>query len=242
MTKEQILAAVRKAAAANAGKPLGRARFAAATGISEKHWAGKYWIRWSDLVRDAGLTPNSYNVGRASDEMLERLTGFVAELGHFPVTGELKLKRRADATFPDAKTFSRFGSKADLVAAVASFAEQHGNQTVVDICQGLTGLTASLSASGTKLGIADIGYVYLVQHGTRREFKVGRTTNPLRREGEVAIELPRQLKPLHVIKTDDPAGVEAYWHRRFAEKRLKGEWFALSAQDVAAFKRWRRIV
>jgi Meiotically up-regulated gene 113 len=86
------------------------------------------------------------------------------------------------------------------------------------------------------------GYVYLMRHGSAREFKIGRTSNPIRRAGEVGIELPQRLEPLHVIETDDPGGVEAYWHRRFAEKRLKGEWFALTAQDIRAFKRWRKIL
>lgn len=85
------------------------------------------------------------------------------------------------------------------------------------------------------------GYVYLLKHGNRREYKIGRTWNAVRREGEVRIELPEKLESIHYIKTDDPVGVENYWHRRFADKRKEGEWFALTAADVRAFKRWRRI-
>ena len=86
-----------------------------------------------------------------------------------------------------------------------------------------------------------VGYVYLLKHGTLREYKIGRTYNPIRREGELGIQLPEKLQPVHYIETDDPAGIENYWHTRFASKRKEGEWFALTAQDVRAFKRWRRI-
>jgi Meiotically up-regulated gene 113 len=86
-----------------------------------------------------------------------------------------------------------------------------------------------------------VGYLYIFKHGTRREYKIGRTKNSLRREGELGIQLPEKLTPVHHIKTDDPAGIESYWHTRFATKRKEGEWFALAPDDVRAFKRWKRI-
>jgi Meiotically up-regulated gene 113 len=65
----------------------------------------------------------------------------------------------------------------------------------------------------------------------------------VRREGELGVQLPEKLPPIHYIETDDPDGIETYWHKRFESqgKRKEGEWFALTAADVRAFKRWKRI-
>ena len=53
----------------------------------------------------------------------------------------------------------------------------------------------------------------------------------------LAVNLPEELELIHAISTDDAYGIEGYWHRRFAEKRRGGEWFALTTDDVRAFKR-----
>ena len=86
---------------------------------------------------------------------------------------------------------------------------------------------------------AEIGFVYLLKCG--KFYKIGKTNTAGRREYELAVQLPEKFKTVHVIRTDDPSGIEAYWHKRFETKRRNGEWFDLDALDVAAFKRWKTM-
>jgi hypothetical protein len=79
------------------------------------------------------------------------------------------------------------------------------------------------------------GYVYLIKSG--RYSKSGKTNAVGRREYELAIQLPERATTIHVIRTDDPGGIETYWHKRFEAKRKNGEWFELDSADIAAFKR-----
>jgi hypothetical protein len=77
--------------------------------------------------------------------------------------------------------------------------------------------------------------VYVMKSG--RFYKIGRSNSAGRREYELGLQLPEPIAMVHAIRTDDPVGIEAYWHKRFEAKRKNGEWCELGTTDVAAFRR-----
>jgi hypothetical protein len=243
MDKAHILREIKRTAQANGDVPLGFRKSESETGIRKSDWLGTHWARWNDAIREAGLAPNEMKPATPVTELLEKYAKFAEELGRLPASGDHRFKERRDPEFPDRSTFSkRIGSKAELVLQLLEYCRDRGEfQGVVGMCEVFIRSHQKRSHEEASAQV-QTGFVYLLKHGSRRQYKIGRTNNRLRREGEIGIELPEQIEPIHVIETDDPVGVEAYWHRRLAEKRLKNEWFALTPDDVRAFKRWRRIL
>lgn len=241
MDKENILAEIRRTAGANGGKALGLRNFETETGIGYTDWYPGYWLRWSDAVREAGLEPNQKFVAYDDEFLLENVVRLTRRLGHVPVQGEFKRESKEDCNFPSSKAISRLGTKSQLASRIVSYCEDNpGNDDVASLWREVP-VSEEPPATESDDGAPLVGYVYLLKHGSRREYKIGKTNDPVRREGELGIQLPEKCQPVHYIKTDDPAGVEAYWHNRFRDKRKEGEWFALTPQDVKAFKRWKRI-
>ncbi|MBI1348491.1 GIY-YIG nuclease family protein [bacterium] len=235
MDKTHILNEIRRLAVENGDAPVGRERFERETGIRESDWSGKYWIRWNDAVREAGYEPNQLNAAHDEEFMLSAYIGLVRELGKVPVQAELEMKRRNDANFPSSKTFRRFGGKNGLISHAAGYCEQNQLHDVLDLLRPALELATRTTPDEPEEIEPSLGYVYLLQAG--KYFKIGRTNSLGRREYEIGLQLPERAKTVHVIETDDPVGIESYWHRRFAECRKNGEWFELKSTDVKAFKR-----
>jgi hypothetical protein len=236
MNKTHILQEIKRTAEANDGKPLGQGRFENETGIKKTDWYGKFWARWNDALREAGLSANQLQAAYGKNELLDKYAQYVLELGRLHSSGDLRLKTRSDLEFPSHSSFdNHFGTKLELVKHLADYCRsKNGYGEVTQLCEEYVERNQGVLVEPESQE-GEIGFVYLIKSG--RFHKIGRSNSAGRREYELAIQLPENPSTVHVIKTDDPNGIENYWHNRFAQKRKKGEWFEFSAADIAAFKR-----
>ncbi|GAB7143505.1 GIY-YIG nuclease family protein [Mycobacterium riyadhense] len=238
--KDLILVRIQELAAANGGKPPGRERFATETGISDSTWRGRYWITWSEAVAEAGFAPNVMNIQKLDDDSLLRELALVTRrLGRFPTDAHLRMERRNNPDFPSEKVFAnRLGKKANQVARLRAFTQSiDGFADVLEIL--VHEQVADQKLSDTTSDDTH-GYVYMIRSG--KYYKVGFASHVGRREYEIGLQLPERVELIHSFATDDPAGIERYWHQRFRDRRRNGEWFLLSAADIAAFKRRRKFM
>ena len=236
MTKQHILNEIKRTAQANGGLPVGWRKFRSETGIKENDWCGKYWVRWSEAIEEAGFPSNSFMVGYDEQFLLKSFVTLIKELSHFPVKAEMRMKRLNDDSFPSEKAFRQFGNKGNLAGRIIKFCKEHGgNDDVIAICETLC--RSESPAENDSQDEFEIGFVYLLKSG--KYYKIGRSNAAGRRERELQIQLPEAAKHVHVISTDDPVGIEAYWHNRFAAKRIRrdAEWFDLDSSDIKAFRR-----
>jgi hypothetical protein len=230
--REQILSEIRRLAAANGGQPPGHRSFERETGIRVSTWRGVYWARWGDAVAEAGLQPNLKNVGFEEQFVLSKIAESCRYFGKLPTAMEFRLYRKSHPDFPNDRAIARrFRTTANMHRLLAEWAS--ADKSRIDITRMLADRLAESEPSGKRRGE---GFVYLIRWGAH--YKIGRGDQLERRVKQVRTGLPDSGSLVHSIKTDDPPGIEAYWHRRFADKRAEnGEWFKLTSSDVAAFRR-----
>jgi hypothetical protein len=250
LTKAHILGEIARLAQANSGKVFGNKAFCNETGIREYDW-GKYWPRWGDAVREAGLTPNAFSSAHDQNAVLEKLASFTRRLGRFPSQAEMRIERLRDPSFPSDRPLRRVGLKSDLLNKLGDFCAAHTDLN--DVCVLLPNSPIPPDKYQTKTEfrehekeIGSNAYVYLIR--SHDLYKIGFTRAPYRRAAEIANQSARGAELIHLLSTDDPVGIERYWHERFADKRVaavnkqSGEWFSLSEAEVRSFKRRRSFM
>lgn len=230
--RDQILGEIRRLATKSGGQPPGARLFEKETGIREGAWRGVYWARWGDAVTEAGLTPNVALEKYDEVFLLGKIADLCRELGKAPTAMEFRIYNRSHPEFPSQKAVYRhFQSSENMFRRLAEWTAT--NEAYADVAAMLAG---RLEKPAHEKSSSVDGFVYLIQWGAN--YKIGRGDQLEKRVKQVRTGLPDSGKLVHAIRTDDPPGIEAYWHRRFADKRAEnGEWFKLTKNDVAAFKR-----
>jgi hypothetical protein len=231
ITRQHVLGEIRRTAALNGNIPLGSRSFEQLTGIRSHEWQ-RFWPRFSEAQQEAGFEPNKRKAAIPDHVMLEKLALLTRAHGHRPTIGELRIAKRSDPAIPSIEAFLRLGDFEAITERLRIFATER--EEFADIIELLPAAESASDVDSADDECA-LGFVYLMK--MNRNYKIGRTNSTGRREYELALQLPEKASLIHEIKTDDPVGIEKYWHSRFAEKRLNGEWFALAAADVSAFRR-----
>lgn len=232
--RDHIVAEIRRIAADAGGKAPGRAVFERETGIRPSAWLGVHWARWGDALREAGFDANQKQGRTDRSEIVRHLVEATRHFERIPTYAEIRLFARTVEGFPSHSTvFNNFPSKGDIAVAIQEWiAGRDGFDDVVDL---LPPQEETVAAKPTPSARAVEGFVYLIKSGDF--YKIGRSDDAERRFKQISIALPDRAELFHTIRTDDPPGIEAYWHRRFADRRANGEWFKLTPADIAAFRK-----
>lgn len=80
------------------------------------------------------------------------------------------------------------------------------------------------------------GYVYLLKMVNGEYYKIGRTKNYQNRLETFGVKLPFPVEYEYILQAKDMYQLERELHQRFADKRVGGEWFALSQADIDYIK------
>lgn len=230
--RERVVSEIRRVVA-DTGRVPGIKTFELETGILRREWMGKIWARWSDAVREAGYNPNGLVQRLDTDVVIRSIANSCLALGRLPSANDLKLYAHQNPGFPSTGTIeNHFPRRALLIEALRGWVvkPENGEFAIVAAM-----LSDAPPIAATALVQQGYGHVYLLRAGDH--YKIGQSSDLEKRVKSINVALPDKATLEHAISTDDPSGIEAYWHRRFADCRANGEWFKLSKADVLAFKK-----
>lgn len=246
ISREELLAEIRKFVTANNGAIPGERTFVAANRIKQSAWKGKHWARWTDAVREAGYDPNALTQKIPDEGILEQLAGFITKLGHFPVRDEINMQSRIASGFPVWQTIrKRYGGMPQTAAALLVFSRETANTALAKLCEARLeheALKPKREANDQRQTIAKTGFVYLKYSPSLRLYKIGKANDAHKRGAGISLLLPEDLVPKHEIRTDCPYILEKYWENRFRAKKKQGEWYDLTSADINSFKKRREFI
>ncbi len=131
----------------------------------------------------------------------------------------------------------------ELIEGLTAYVEKYPDSLVEDAHKEFHERHFGLSVSGSSdyyqkvdkpLRKKKKGFVYLMI--SRDGYKIGRSWDPKGRLKELKRSAP-SLELIHTFEADDVLLAEKTLHRRFADRRISGEWFDLSPGEVEGIKK-----
>jgi hypothetical protein len=240
-SRDDLIAVLQRTARENGNRPLGQRSFYVETRTSRRDLWNVGIRNYGELCELAGYPPNAFQEAIDPNYLMEALAKLASRLGRFPGSTDREMARRSDSTFPAAETYRAARRKrGPLEEQLRDWCRLRPEYAAVQSLAAGAISTSSRAAGRVNSGGKMVaGYVYLMRYGgTGRHYKIGMSDDTGRRLSQLSGMVPGNLRLLHIIETDDPAGIERYWLQRFQGKLVKGkkEIFQLDAADVAAFK------
>ena len=79
--------------------------------------------------------------------------------------------------------------------------------------------------------------VYLIGIPEESRYKIGYTNRSIdNRVNEIQTGNPKKIEVLEIFETEHHIKVESWMHKIHHQKRMEGEWFELTDEDVKNFK------
>ncbi len=236
MNKEAIIKKI-KALAEERGGHVSFDVFIEESGITAQWLRGQEWFRgWNNLLTELGLRTRNFGTPRTPPMVVATAVAkLIVREGCWPKEDDLRREKKRDSSFPSIaviRPLKKSGELARLIKSLGENDKRYANAAQI-VAEQFGIADKNISDAETVERVR--GYVYLLRSG--RRYKIGKSNDPSRRYREVRLELPDETHQVHTIPTDDPSGIEAYWHYRFSDKRVRNtEFFELNGADVRAFK------
>lgn len=191
-----------------------------------------HWICGS--MSTQGFLVSPFDLVDCSKEVLQKINAWCAE--HQKAYLALEVFTHLQCRFDE-----QFMQESDLDLLVESFPDsQVAQAALVEKEQLQKDHEEALSkeiVSRRKPSTPQKGYVYLLKFEGKNSYKIGKTINLEARITQFEIKLPFETQLICAIPSDDITVLEAQLHERFAQQRINGEWFKLTANDVKYIQR-----
>ena len=162
--------------------------------------------------------PCAFSSENRRESILPAFASLVERLKKWPTQNDLLLERGRDSSFPSLKVVQRLTKTPSFTSKLLAYCSD--DEKLSTAARIATERIEAQEAEPSLLGRASINdYVYILRSG--RRYKIGHTTSPSHRHREVRLDLPDPIILVHAIPTDDPIGIESYWHLRFSSKRVR---------------------